>query len=426
MTPLPKTPRHHPHYLLLTAILLLAGCSAPPEELSDPDTGPDHPPADVHDQDSSPPQDILDIDDEPNPFDDLPPRPWSSQQQGPFQVGYRYDSFEYTPDGEGEPPREIKVSIWYPTLDKRGVTARYNGAIRRDGVFAEPEPAIEQPAPVMLFSHGNSSLSAQSYFLSEFLTSHGWIVVAPDHLFNTLSDTEGSINYESGFHRPQDISATLDYVLDLPDDDPLAGQLSDQIAVSGHSFGGYTALALAGATFQARELLQACSTGEIQSGFCDMFTPERADVFEKGFYDERIRVAIPHTPGGFIAFQQGLADIKIPLLIWTAGRDNTLPNHEEGDPIWEHLSDDHDHVRIDVANTGHFTFSNMCDLLSFVPMVRDDGCGEDFFPPEEVYPLVNAYSLEFLRLHLFGQEESARWFSEDHEPLHENLAFSFK
>lgn len=404
--------------LLLMALVLFAGCSEQAKDDPQGDVGLND--TDIEDIG----QDDADADPS-GPFDDLPPKPWSSQEDGPFRVGYRYDSFEYTPLGSDEEPREIKVSIWYPTLATRGTTARYINAIQRPGIFSEPEPALPDPAPVMLFSHGNSSLSAQSYFLSEFLASHGWIVVAPDHLFNTFWDTEGSINFESGYYRPQDISATLDYILELPDEDPLAGKFSDKIAVSGHSFGGYTVLALAGASFQAHHLLQACENGAIQNRFCEMITPDRVEIFAAGFFDERIRVAIPHTPGGFIAFQQGLADIKIPVLLWTAERDKTLPNEKEGDPIWEHLVGE-EHVRIDFTDTGHFTFSNMCDLFGFLDLVRDDGCGPDFFDPQLAYPLINTYSLEFLQLHLFGDQAASAWFTADHEPLHENLIFSFK
>ena len=100
-------------------------------------------------------------------------------------------------------------------------------------------------------------------------------------------------------------------------------------------------------------------------------------------------------------------------------------NEEDGDPIWEGLDGDND-VRIDVAHTAHFTFSNMCDYFSTIEDIANEGCGEEFLSPQEIHPVHNAYSLEFLRLHLFDAEPSAYWFEPDHEPLHEYLEFFFK
>ena len=363
---------------------------------------------------------------EPTPWDALPPRPWDSSAHGPFQVSYRYDSLSYLPRGDGEEERELKLSIWYPTFDEEGFMAFYNGLLNRPGIFEDAEPALREPAPVMVFSHGNGGISTQSYFWTEYLASHGWIVISPDHTNNTAFDNEGSINFRSAVYRPQDLTASLDYMLELPDEDPLAGYLSDKIAVSGHSFGGFTTLAISGATFPVDQLLAACDDGQISQGMCEIFTDSHMEVFREGFLDPRIQVAIPHTPGGADVMGEGLVDIEIPVLMWTAERDATLPNEEEGDRLWAGLAGEHD-VRVDVIDTGHFTFSNMCTLVGdAVPQVANDGCGADFMDTELFFPLVNQYSMEFLRLHLKGDADAGAWFDPGHEPLHENLVFSFK
>ena len=360
-------------------------------------------------------------------FADLPDRPWNSLEDGPFEVGYRYDSFEYTPLGEGEEARPIDLSIWYPTFEDDGDHARYSGLIQQEGIWEDAAPALDGPAPVMLFSHGNSGMSTQNYFSSEHLASHGWIVVAPEHTGNTwMGSSDHSINMSKGFYRPQDMSASLDYFLDLPDDDPLADSASDDIAISGHSFGGFTSLANTGASFAVDELQEECESGNNQEDYCDLLTDENEEIFRDGFLDERIKVSLPMTPGGADVFRQGLADVAVPTLVWTAAEDATLPNVVEGDPIWEGLSGD-DHVRIDMLEAGHFTYSNMCDLVgTAIPQAADDGCSDEFIVAKDVHPLINAYTLEFLRLHLFEDEDAADWFSPDHEPLHENFIFSFK
>jgi hypothetical protein len=51
----------------------------------------------------------------------------------------------------------------------------------RDAPLAE-----DGPFPLIVFSHGNGGLGVQSFFLTEFLASHGYIVVCPDHTGNSL------------------------------------------------------------------------------------------------------------------------------------------------------------------------------------------------------------------------------------------------
>ncbi len=363
---------------------------------------------------------------EEGPWADLPPEPWNTQEAGPFEVAYRYEGFDYTPRAEDE-TREVGLSIWYPTFEDDGDHARYADWFHQPGVWQDAEPALRDPAPVLIFSHGNGGISTQSFFFTEYFASHGWIVISPDHTGNTFLDMEGGgINLESAVYRPQDLTQALDYVLQFPDDDPLSGYFSDKIAVSGHSFGGYTTLAIAGATFPVDELVAGCDSGEIDDAFCQIFSDQHMEVFRDGFLDPRIQAAIPQTPGGAAVMADGLDEIDIPVFMWTAAGDITLPNHEEGDPLWEGLAGEHD-VRIDAEATGHFTFSNMCDLVGdFVGQVADDGCGEEFMEPEVIHPLINTYSHEYLRYHLLGEEDSGEWFSTDHTPLHENLNFSFK
>ena len=358
------------------------------------------------------------------PWADLPAEPWDTQQDGPFEVGYRYESFDYTPRADDE-VREVGLSIWYPTFEDDGDHARYADWFHHPGVWQDAEPALREPAPVLIFSHGNGGISTQSFFYTEYFASHGWIVISPDHTGNTFLDMEGGgINLESAVYRPQDLTQALDYVLEFPDEDPLSGYFSDKIAVSGHSFGGYTTLAIAGAVFPVDELTSGCDSGEIEDAFCEIFTDGHQDVFRDGFLDPRIQAGIPQTPGGAAVLSEGLDEIDIPMLMWTAAGDTTLPNHEEGDPLWEALDGEHD-VRIDAWATGHFTFSNMCDLIP-IDAVQDDGCGEEFMETHVIHPLINVYSHEYLRYHLLGEEDSADWFSPDHTPLHENLNFSFK
>ncbi|WP_158542318.1 alpha/beta hydrolase family protein [Lujinxingia litoralis] len=364
----------------------------------------------------------------PDPYDTLPEQPWLLTEHGHYSVGYAFESLIYTPRGPQEAPREITISIWHPTFDTEGRAARYLNVLNAPDVLQDASVAIRDsdPAPLMIFSHGNGSFSIQSYFFAEYLASHGFVVIAPDHKGNTFSDTGGAVRLESTVYRPQDMSAVLDWVEQLPADHPLHGKTSrDKIAISGHSLGGFTTLATTGASIDLAAVTAGCTAGTISQRICEIFEADNAAIFGEGFLDARFQASLPMTPAGSEVFLPGIANITIPTLVWTAGQDLTLPNPDEGDPLWEGMAGQ-DHVRIDIANAGHFTFSNLCELLApAVPEFQNDGCGEDNMAYEEAFEIINAYSLAFLRKHLDGASEYDAMLAGD-SPMSDALLFERK
>ncbi len=328
----------------------------------------------------------------------LPPEPWDPTQPGFYGVGYRAEEISYAPPGQDE-PRTLRVVTWYPTLDKEGEKAVYGGILPRDGVFEGASVAIDAPAPVLVFSHGSTSFAEQSFFMTEFFTSHGWIVVAMDHTGNLFRD-RGGVPPEIFALRPLDVTAVIDHITTLPDDDPLADLISDKIALSGHSFGGYTTLAVSGASFRVDAVDLACDTGQLSESFCGYFQDEATiGLFTEGFLDPRVGVSIPQAPFGGSVFGQGVADIDIPVLLFTAAGDITLLPEQDGEPIWAGL-DGQDDLRVDFTTGGHFTFSNACGFGIGIGV--DDGCGPTFISPERAFHAVNTYSMVFARRHLLG------------------------
>jgi predicted dienelactone hydrolase len=137
---------------------------------------------------------------------------------------------------------------------------------RRVAVWKPAGPAPPGGYPVILFSHGFAGCATQSVFLTEALAQAGYFVLAPNHrdagcgpgqqgqLFAKLS----TMRSEQPFHRPaswteatyRDRGADLEAILDtiLKDNLFQGAQIdSNRIGLAGHSLGGYTVLALAGA-----------------------------------------------------------------------------------------------------------------------------------------------------------------------------------
>lgn len=322
------------------------------------------------------------------------PEPIDFTAPGASRVGFMEDEVIYTPPRQAE-PRSLRMVAWYPTEAETGESTRYAGLLRADNVLGDAPPALAEGAPVMLFSHGNSGLAEQSYFLAEFMASHGWLVVAFDHTGNTFNNNDLEI-YTLFELRPLDVSAVLDHLTDLPAEHPLAGAVGDEVLLAGHSFGGYTTLAVAGAGFDVDSLIAGCA--EAGDDFCD-YMDEAESAYRAGFGDDRVVAALPMTPVGATIFAAGLADIDIPLLMMTGGKDATLPDPQEGDPIWMAM-DGPDATRAAFPDAGHFTFTNICDISP--ALAADDGCGDAFIPPVEAHALINAYALAFGRLYMLG------------------------
>ena len=87
----------------------------------------------------------------------------------------------------GSTGTDLPVQVWYPAEPSDQTPITYDG-FYAGGAFEGATAACDGPRPVLVFSHGNSGVRWQSPFFTEYLASHGWVVVAPDHVGNTLFD----------------------------------------------------------------------------------------------------------------------------------------------------------------------------------------------------------------------------------------------
>ena len=183
----------------LVAMLLVVGCG---EDTSDPrnvqDSGSQDSGTVVMDAGADSGADAqVDAADE-----GLPDQPWSVTEPGYYRVGYR-SGFEVTYDAVGEPGRTFNFVAWYPTLDTEGAISRYYNLFNRPEVLKNASVALTEPAPILIFSHGNSSFAEQSYSMTEFFASHGCIVFALNHTGNTFKTLRGGSTSHQGRFGPK-------------------------------------------------------------------------------------------------------------------------------------------------------------------------------------------------------------------------------
>ena len=301
---------------------------------------------------------------------------------GPFHVGYRETEASYErPDG-GE--RTVRIALWYPTNDEDGEAVFYLDFLNAPGVWRDAEPTGEPGLPVLVYSHGNYGYAEASPFLVEHFASHGWLVVAPDHTGNTIGQL-GTPRDTAIYHlRAADVSAALDWLEALPDDDPIAPMRSDEVIAAGHSFGGYTVMTTVGAGFST-ERLDGCEEDPDAGGaFCSTFDDTQRGIFDAGVRDERILAGILMAAGNIGELgADGVGQIRTPVLQITGGRDFDVTNESNGDPIWAALPPG-DNVRVDLPRGCHQTFAIGCGMAGDLESERG-------------FEIVRTYALAFAR-----------------------------
>ncbi len=195
---------------------------------------------------------------------------------------------------------------------------------------------LSQAAPVIVFSHGLASDRQHFATLAKHLASHGFVAVTVEHpgsnlqkFKNLLAGSSKEMFDVSEFivrvasplaNRPQDVSYVLD---DLARRLPAIVNVQ-QVGVVGHSFGGYTALALAGATIDFDYLTKECSQG-LDATNVSLLLQCEALKLPRQFYnfrDDRIKFALAINPiEGSIFGPKGMAQIKTPVAIAASSED---------------------------------------------------------------------------------------------------------
>jgi predicted dienelactone hydrolase len=160
-------------------------------------------------------------------------------------VGFRRVEVEDAVIGERFP-----VVVWYPTGDQPTPRA-FGPYTMRVAVAAAP---ADGAFGLIVISHGSGGDGLAHRDLALALASAGYVVAAPTHPKDNYRDTSGvgSAGVWSG--RPRQVSRTIDRVLEDPAVGPKIAR--ERIGVVGHSAGGYTALALAGAQPSVDTLVQ--------------------------------------------------------------------------------------------------------------------------------------------------------------------------
>jgi predicted dienelactone hydrolase len=200
-------------------------------------------------------------------------------------------------------------------------------------------PQASIPKPVVVISHGLGSDRTSFAYLAERLASYGFVVAVPEHpgsnaqqLQALLSGRSAEITSPREFiDRPLDIKYLLDELSRQSQSNPgWKGRMNlEQVGVVGQSFGGYTALALAGAPINFQELQNNCPPLQDTlnvSLLLQCLTVELAESNKYNLSDPRIKAAIAINPViSTVLGKDSLSQIKIPVMIVSSSADTAAP-----------------------------------------------------------------------------------------------------
>jgi predicted dienelactone hydrolase len=200
----------------------------------------------------------------------------------------------------------------------------------------QPDQWRSGKTPVVIFSHGLGDSPQAFHAEAQHLASYGFLVALPQHPGSDSvqqeafkSGTTGEIYQISEFvDRPQDITYLLDE-LESRNATEFESRLDLQnVGMGGHSFGGYTALALAGATIDFENLARDCQQ-QFRALNLSLFLQCHAlDLPPQpyDFRDDRITSIVIKNPVNSSIFgPKGLAQVQVPVMMLAGSHDPVTP-----------------------------------------------------------------------------------------------------
>lgn len=312
--------------------------------------------------------------------------------RGPYEVGV---ATVVATDESRERP--LTVDIWFPIDNSIAIDASFHRYTFVTGDYYEsPEAftadasllATDGPFPLVVYSHGSGGTRYIHSDYTETLASHGYIVASADHTGNTaverVLDTADEPEVIS-INRPLDVSTVIDAMTD-PENPAtsafVAAVDAERIAVTGHSFGGYTTYAMV-------------------SGFSN-----EVGTVEP---DPRVDAIIPLAPASRAFSDEQFASISVPSLVIVGTNDQTTPVDPNVTRPWE-LSASSPHYRLELVDAQHNTFTDICAYAETLPELENvtevvletinsqavEGCSPGDMEIDRAQDLTNTFAVAFL------------------------------
>ena len=258
------------------------------------------------------------------------------------------------------------VALWYPTRAAPAplfLTGSLSGCrlpamLCRLIAFEMPVASHARPVDgtfgFIVISHGSGGRSLNHRSLAMALASHGYVVAAPTHPRGRDNDISG-VGVWVG--RPKQVSRVIDALLD---DAQLGSHIQrERIGVVGHSNGGYTALAVAGAKPSPAASVAHCRQHPDDSRFCSFGGAATREAALKvgdlpDVRDPRVRAIVLMAPNAAPFTDDALARVAVPVRVYGAERDDLTLVRYHAERLAKVLPAQTEYVL--VKRAGHFAF----------------------------------------------------------------------
>lgn len=218
--------------------------------------------------------------------------------------------------------RRLEGLIWYPTDAAEPTRPDFQSAVWVGSEVIWDADAAPGPFPFIALSHGMFGNSRNQAWFGAEMARRGYVVAAVDHP-GTSTWSRDPDQRRALWERPGDITRMIDFAVSsgaMPVQvDP------DQVFMAGHSLGGFTAMALAGARYDAERIERFCEATPREL-VCGIFsewgiaqTHQDRERMQDDLADERIRAFAIFDLGGTQSFSdESLNTIDRPLLVFGA------------------------------------------------------------------------------------------------------------
>ncbi len=327
---------------------------------------------------------------------------------------------------EGAP---VGMTVWYPATDSideeppmtysyglKVLGSRSSTALATYEGTASLGAAADRsggPYPLVVLSSGFAITSGSYAWLAEHLASYGMVVVAPRHE-ETL---DPRTLWRAAGARTDTIAQTRAYLESAArSGGVLAGLVDpDDVAVVGHSYGGYTALAAGGARLDADAFAAGCATARKDSDpivfLCDALEPkfdQMIDVADQAPVENLPPVdAVVSLAGDAAMFGEvGLRSLTAPLLVIGGTADDDSPYDWSTRLAYEGAASAR---KIEVALDGaeHFVFSGRCaSVRRIVALVPMGFCDDPAWDRARARAVIAHYVASFLLAELTDEPDA--------------------
>jgi predicted dienelactone hydrolase len=278
----------------------------------------------------------------------------------------------------------------------------------------------------VILSPGFGIGSTSYAWLAEHLASYGFVVISPDHR-ETL-DPQDQL-WRSAITRPQELQSVIAFL----DRETSPGGIfeglidTEQTAVIGHSYGGYTALAAGGARIDTDSFGDTCqsvtNTDLPGAWLCQQLIPHIQEMSDlaglnavpAGLWPDwgiaGIDALVPVASDALFFGQPGLSQITIPVLAIGGTADQDAPFKWGTGPSYE-FSSGARKAQLSLLAGEHMIFTGPCESIRwYLRPLAGEFCSDPGWERSYAHQITRHFTTAFLLTELKGDQDAIRCLS---------------